>query len=205
MNGAWNLAILTPEGIVRRMFDTEPGEITVQVDVPMNVLAPMRVTHKGVVIIPSTNRIVVGSAEPTLDGLRRSAAAAARAIQSLPETPVTGAGLNVRYRFDSIPEEFLRALESGLDDQLSEQGHQITSKTVRRAIAWHGGSLNLEIAEQKDSSASVLFNFDRRARQGSELIQWLGRVDEMSSCANELMRSMLGTTNFVTVEEARNG
>ncbi|MET0110029.1 MAG: hypothetical protein ABW084_14095 [Candidatus Thiodiazotropha sp.] len=56
--GAWNVAILTPEGIARRLFNLEPGT-PIEVQVAMDVGAPIRVRHDNIIVQPSPTSLVI--------------------------------------------------------------------------------------------------------------------------------------------------
>lgn len=121
--GAWNVAILTPGGVAKRLFRLPPGT-PVEVQVPLDAPhAPMQVKRGGMVVAvaPSGMQLTVGPEQSAFSGLQEAAEIAARAIEDLPETPVRAAGVNIRYRFDSIPDQLQSAIGAPIDNLL--QGH----------------------------------------------------------------------------------
>ena len=191
VNGAWNLAILNPLGVARRLFGLEALPSALQVEVSVDRPAPIRVMHDNLKVIPSTDQLIVEPSDSSQDGLLRASSIAARAIESLPETPLRAARVNVRYRFDSPPDELDAILQSKLDDRLAESSHKILDKTLQRSLEWREGVLNVELGWKEDISAFVHFNFHRASSDGPELRDWLAHVDKMIESSSELLESAL--------------
>lgn len=191
INGAWNLAILTPDGVARELFELPPGQ-PVEVRVPLDRRAPIMVSHGRITVVPSEIRLAVSPERPEPGELKRAAAVPVKAIASLPRTPVSAAGVNIRYEFDPVPDLLLTVLESGLDPGLGEAG-QIIGRGIKRTLSWGAGHLNLDVTQSK-ASAIVSFNFHRASADGGELTQWLDRVDEMAAEVRGLLARPLGLT-----------
>lgn len=170
--GAWNIAILTPEGVARRLFNLEPGT-PVEVLVAVDVGAPIRVRHENIIVQPSPTNLVITPQDSTPEALANSVTVATRALNSLPETPMSAAGLNLRFQFDQIPDSLIEVGKSVIDDKLPDAGFEIVEKVLKRRIVWQGGVLNLEILEREDSSALVVFNYHKNSNLPEELKAWL--------------------------------
>ncbi len=112
--GSWNLAILTPAGITQRLFGLKDGETTI-VELPLEAPGPYRVSHNGVTVVPSPGRLEVVPRESTNEGLVAAAEIAARAVSALPETLFQAAGVNIRFRFDSVPDVLVRGSSAAAD------------------------------------------------------------------------------------------
>jgi len=193
--GAWNLAILTPDGISRRLFELEPGTpLEIQVPITGHGQAPIRVIHSGLVVEPTSGRLSVTPQEPTEQGLRDAVAVAGKALESLPETPVSAAGINIRYKFDTVPDELVTIQTSTIDDQLAVAGSRIRSRALERALEWNEGVINLTARSNGDGSALLSLNFHRDSLTGPDLLAWLRRVDEMLESAANFMGPVLGLT-----------
>src|SRR5437867_4460257 len=89
--GRWNRAILTPQGIVTRLFQLPP-ETDVGIEVPMDAIGPYRVIHDGLVVMVSSSQLIVETQEHSFPSLQRAMHIASRAMTSLPETPMRAAG-----------------------------------------------------------------------------------------------------------------
>lgn len=168
--GYWNRAILTPAGVGRRLFGLEEGT-PVLVEVPMNGLGPHRVKYSDLTITAETGRLVVHADIPKYDLLDRARKAAVLAIESLPETPLSAAGFNVRVRIKDPSDELLTSLTSGVDNSLSDAGFKIHSRSLRRSLKFLNGVLNLDMEEREDFLA--VLNFDRQSPKKNDLVAWL--------------------------------
>ncbi|HKU14398.1 MAG TPA: hypothetical protein VJQ52_08375 [Steroidobacteraceae bacterium] len=190
VNGAWNLAILTPSGISRRLLQLPEGtpiQVLVSVDQP----GAIRIGHEGSLITPSSGRLFVEpSDEFTVQSLTNAAVIAQRALQSLPETPVSAAGVNIKFGFDALPDTVLDLVASPLDDALADGHYTIEGRHVRRTVQWQDGLLNIEIDERNNASGVISFNFHRASTDPQALRAWLGRVSEMIPVADTLMATM---------------
>lgn len=168
--GYWNPAILTPAGIATRLFGLLEGT-PILVEVPMDGLAPYRVRHENLTATAEMGRLVVNADAPKYELLDRAREAAARAIESLPETPLTAAGYNVRVRITDPSDALLAAATCSLDALLSDAAFSIDSRGLRRSLKMGDGVLNLAIQQGKD--VTVELNFHRQSTRRDELIAWL--------------------------------
>ncbi|NOY53099.1 MAG: hypothetical protein GXP58_05690 [Deltaproteobacteria bacterium] len=187
--GAWNIAILTPEGIAKRLFQLESNKL-VEIQVPLEQQAPIRVVYNDITVVPSNSRLVIAPNDPTPDGLDKAASICIQGIQSLPETPMNAAGINLRFKIDSLPEELLELLTMSLDEKLSDANYSIVGKVMKRSITWNEGILNIEIHQSEDISGFLLFNFHRSSTKVEELTTWLSRSSGMITLTKELLNSM---------------
>lgn len=168
--GFWNRAILTPAGIGRRLFNLEKGT-PVLVEVPMDGLASPRVKHERLTVIAEYGRLVIGADDPQYTELDRARAVAVQAIESLPETPLTAAGFNIRFRADEASDKLLAITSCGSDALLSDSSFVITERTLKRALNWRDGILNLSISQGK--VIGVELNFHRQSSKKEDLATWL--------------------------------
>jgi hypothetical protein len=189
--GAWNVAILTPTGIARRLFHLSIGT-PVEVQVAIDQVAPPRVVHDEILVVPSNQQLLVAPMSLTSARLARAATIAANAIESLPSTPVSAAGINVRFSFDQIPDSIQTAIESPADNLLADADFSRVSKLVKHTLKWRKGVLNLDIQENADSSAVVLFNFHLPSAEGNDLKEWLSLSDAMVTDARKLLTDTFG-------------
>ena len=182
--GAWNIAILTPEGVARRLFQLEPNT-PIEVQVATDARAPIRIKHENILVQPSPTSLMIAPQESTPEAIAVAAEIAKRAIQSLPETPLSAAGVNLRYRYESIPEALIDAGTSSVDEKLIDEGYNIQEKTLKRQMPWEGGVINLDLLEQKGASAILLFNYHKNANSPDDFVQWLDKHAAMiENCAS---------------------
>ena len=195
--GAWNIAILTPRGVSRRLFQLEEG-VPVEIQAALDRPAPLRVLHNDVAVAPSPRELQIEPQILSVECLKLAATIASRAITSLPETPMSAAGVNVRYRFEEIPDELSAAVNSSADNMLADADLKINSRVLKRELKWGDGVINFEINEQGDASGIVTFNFHRQSSVPAELRAWVENVDAMIGVAKKLLTE----TFKVKIEDA---
>jgi hypothetical protein len=188
--GFWNPAILTPGGIGRRLFGLEKGT-PIAVEVPVDGLAPYRVTHEEITVTAEPGRLTVYAKSPNYAILDRARSVAIRAIEDLPETPVTAAGFNIRVKVESLPEALIPAITPRLDALLSDADFSIETRLLSRALKHGDGLLNMSL-EQKES-LTVLLNFDQRSTKGIDLVSWLRQpMDGVQSTVACIFEKVIG-------------
>lgn len=175
--GAWNTAILSPDGVRRRLFSLPEGtpiELEVSVDRP----GPFRIGHDGIVVVPTPGRLEVAPRVASIDGLKRACGLCQTAVQVLPETPVSAAGVNIRYQFTELPDGVFDLLRAPLDGALADAEFTVRDSTTKRCIALGPGVVNLSISHAQTGSGAIELNFHRDSSTVTELSEWLGRIDE---------------------------
>lgn len=171
--GRWNRAILTPSGIKQRLFRLDEGT-PVEVFVAIDAIAPPQVKYEGTIVIVGGDRLISHPETSDFHGLERSMEVARRAMENLPETPVTAAGMNVKYSCkDSL--EALQSItrHSWWDDRLSDFKYEILGRTLSRALKWREGQINFSVSEESDTTFQIQFNFHRGSTSVTDLVRWL--------------------------------
>ena len=128
--GRWNRGILTPTGIITRLFE-EPLGTPFSVEVPADAIGPPRVHHAGLMVTADWGRLVVELEENNFAQLGKAAAIAVIAIESLPVTPISAAGFNICYRTsldDPKATQVVAAMAQNWDVQLERAGHSVVSR-----------------------------------------------------------------------------
>jgi len=174
--GYWNLAILSPAGIARRVFRL-PEETPVEVLVPLDGVAPLQVRHNGIGVVPSKDRLVVVPQVANASTLDAAKAIAANILRDLPETPVHAIGVNIRFKSvqSDLTDNLLHLLEHDSDNRLSDSGFAIISRSLGRSVPWNGGVLNISVTEDDKQLCHVLFNFDLKSNDFEALSKWVER------------------------------
>jgi hypothetical protein len=182
--GAWNTAILSPDGVRRRLFNLPEGtpiELEIAVDRPGN----FRIGHDGLVVIPTSSRLEVATRVPTPESLERACRLCQRALQGLPETPVSAVGVNVRYRFAELPDAVLDLVGAPVDGALADADFHVQGATTSRTVVVPPGAVNIKITHSQ-GAGSLEFNFHRESAVAPELSEWLGRVQEFITLSDRL-------------------
>lgn len=186
--GAWNPAILSPDGIRRRLFnlpDNTPIDLELAVDRPGH----FRVAHNGMVVVPTMNSLEVFPRISDALSLQRACELAALALMQLPETPVTAAGVNIRYDFTELPDAIHDLIKASVDDFLSDRSFKIEKKVALRTLTYNPGVLNLQITEGTPGG-TVEFNFHRESSSSDELRDWLAKAPEFVKAAEQLVSTI---------------
>ena len=177
--GYWNLAILTPAGIARRILGLPEGT-NIEVDVPLDGVAPVRVRNGNLLVTPDRARLTIDATDCSFQTLQAAREAAARATRGLPETPVSAAGFNVRYRIsDPHDQPLLRLLQSEADARISDEGFEIRGRSFSRTLAHQDGRVRVDCVREDNGPTVVSLNLERLSSSVEELVQWL----EMPSAA----------------------
>lgn len=192
--GQWNPAILSPSGIGKHLLGL-PEETVMEVQVPLNVIAPPMVKHQALKIIPDYKQLRIDAVNNDLAGLGESRSIAVKALETLPLTPVVAAGYNIRYRIQSPEPNFFELIACPFDIVLSNNTFVIKSRNIRRSLEWKDGRINLHISKQEsDSEYEIAFNFHRESLKVQDLVDWLKiSLDEAKDVSDKLMHLLLGT------------
>ncbi len=154
-------------------------------------LAPVRSRHDGLTVTAEMGKLVVHADEPEFGSLDRARAAAARAVNDLPETPFTAAGFNVRYKIDDPSDDLLAATESGIDALLSDSGFAIQEKVLHRTVTWGEGAVKLTLHSQPETKVEM--NFHKRSAVQKELSDWLSTpIEDVKETVGKLLSEVIG-------------
>jgi hypothetical protein len=190
--GYWNPAILTPSWIARRLFELDEGT-PIAVEVPMDGFAPHRVRHKGIIVTAETGRLVLMLEVPNLKNLEHARQIAIRAMEKLPETPLTAGGFNIRFKLDDPPEKLLKATTADVDKLLSDADFAIKTMSIRRSIEYGQGFLNLDISQKDGADTKMEFNFHRQSSVIAELRQWFETpCDDVKTVCTTILEKIAG-------------
>src|SRR6266404_107175 len=140
--GAWNAAILTPNGIKKRLFEL-PEATPVEVEVSLDQPAPHRVIYDGIVVTPLAHALEVSPRRFEFPLLKRATEIARKALQALPETPTSAVGVNIRYNFGTLPDELIDMVKAPIDQTLSDADFAIKGGVTKRALTFDSGVINV--------------------------------------------------------------
>ena len=171
--GYWNPAILNPAGILERLFGL-PRTTPVEIEVPMDGVSPLRVVKDGCRVSVDADKLVVSAIEADYASLQTAAGLAEKAVAALPETPVTAAGLNLRFSLEQLPAGLLSSGSSDLDAGLSDDGLQITRWTIGRKLQYGAnGVVNIKLQQDAAEGGYIEINFHLGATDHGKLAGWL--------------------------------
>jgi hypothetical protein len=170
--GSWNTGILTPHGVITKLFQLPPGT-EVGMEVPLYAVAPPRISHEGLVVVAGNNSLIVEAQAGNYESLARAARVAYRAVDILPETPVTAAGFNLRFQDAArATETFAALLEHPLDVAFQRESLPLARREVSRTVGWRGGKIKVDLVDEFTGGWHLLFNLECQGER-AELIRWL--------------------------------
>ncbi|MCG7931484.1 MAG: hypothetical protein N0E44_15715 [Candidatus Thiodiazotropha lotti] len=187
--GAWNPAILTPDGI-RKLLYKLPEGTPVDVEVVIDRIGPQRVRHDGLIVSASSRSLDVGTEHANPETIEKAANLAINGLTALPETPLSAVGVNFRFRMNELPDNILELIKAPLDDVLSDAGQELLQRKVFRTISFPPGALNLDLADTDSGEGFAVFNFHMDSRDHDVLVEWLGRTQEFHQRVLEILHSL---------------
>ena len=190
--GAWNRAILTPSGIATKLFQLSEGT-PVEVLVPIEGLGYPKVSHGGLTATANSTRLIIEVDRCDFTSLRRAMDTARTALDALPETPVSAAGYNIRYKGPSLDTVFPEITEASMN-LFSDMGYRIRSNSVELQVEFRTGTINVKGLIDSAGDLTLGFNFHKDSNQKDELIAWfMTPISEIEGEIEKLV-STLGLT-----------
>lgn len=189
VSGAWNRAILTPDGIRKRLFKLAEGT-PLQIEMAIDQPGMFSVGHDGVTVTPMSRQLDVSVQTNDVASLVKASRIAATAIEGLPETPIVAAGVNFRFSLETLPDALLDLLKTTVNDAYSDEGYSIVGSLTQRSLEYSSGVINIEIREEKDGAGTVLLNFHRASSSPEVLREWLTKTEEFWGITKTLLAAM---------------
>lgn len=184
--GSWNVAILNPEWLGPNVF----GQAELELELLIGPARPqIKVAAPLVAIVPEPGRVVLNARQTTDESVFRTAAVAARLLEKLPETPITGIGINFAFVETNVRPELATLFQIRDTGRISDQHLVIKSTTIVRQLEYNGRDLNLKLTQE--DKLSFHFNYHKNvisALAAKEAIE--GKVLLYKEHAIGLMRSL---------------
>jgi len=171
--GRWNRAILTPAGIGHRLFKVDEGT-PLEVLIAIDALGPPFVKHDGLTVVAGSDRLIVQPDALNSAGLEKACAIARNAISSLPETPLTAIGINLKYKCDDYFEPIDNALASDIDTRAAELELKRIESQLQNSYVFEAGRVNVMVAMGEDGKRTLAFNFELQNNKKDDHLAWLG-------------------------------
>lgn len=188
--GAWNLAILTPDGVRTRLFELDPStplELQIAFDQP----GTFRIAHDGITVLPQSGKLEISPQICETEELTKAARLAKKALESLPETPLAAAGVNIRFLLEDAPDSFIDRIYSPIDEVYSDAGYNIESSLIRRALSREPGCINVAVRTDREDVYMAEFNFHLSSDSVDQLGEWLEKTGEFVNEANTILEQLL--------------
>jgi hypothetical protein len=189
--GRWNRAILTPAGIGQRLFRVEEGT-PLEVLIAIDALGPPIVKHNGLTVVAGSDRLIVQPDALNRDGVAKSCEIARNAISSLPETPLSAVGINLKYRCEDYFDPIDNAFTTEIDTRATERGLNRIESQLQQSYNFESGRVNVIIAIGEDGKRSLAFNFEWQTNRKDDHLNWLATsFDTLTSLMTKVTEQIL--------------
>jgi len=156
--GLWNERIFTPEWITKYLYVDDPKKI--EIEIPAQSGLPFRFIFGNLLLIPQSDRIIVGLKTLDDDTLKRAEELALKILETLPHTPIFSFGINFGFDLSNHPE--FAALFNTMDiKDLSENRFEIIGSEIKHTLKQTVGQLNLKLSVSplEPSKLKIHLNF----------------------------------------------
>ncbi len=154
--GSWNIAILNPDWLGRNVLDRPQVEVELLVG-PMR--PQIKVATPLVSIVSEATRVVLNARQTADESVSATENVAVRLLEKLPETPVTGVGVNFAFSEKSIPAELAELFQIRDTGKISDENLEIKATTISRRLSYDDRDLNLQMTQANE--LSFAFNYHK--------------------------------------------
>tara|TARA_R110000744_G_C19340090_1_gene559370 strand:+ start:217 stop:849 length:633 start_codon:yes stop_codon:yes gene_type:complete len=194
--GGWNRAILTPQGVAQRLFKVEAGT-PVDVEVALDSINTLRVNHDSIKVIAKSGSLELIADDATFDCMDRAKKIASNALESLPATPVAGAGINFRFVDTEPPGDLLTKVECPLDTAVADQQFEISNRRYARSLVFNGGILNIDLSVLSTGECEILLNFHKESHSTSVLKEWVDQsIEPLKQAVDKIIKSAFAIESY---------
>ncbi len=154
--GHWNRAIFLPAWISGRLTDEK--------DIGLELLVGggeqmFRLSFDSLALLVSKDRLQLGVAKATPELMRSALAAAHRVLSDLSHTPISGVGINMRFRCEEPDGKLIDAFRTSDLTAIGDYTERpVESTMIRRALQISGYALNFE-ATLNEGKVILDFNY----------------------------------------------
>ncbi len=186
--GHWNRHILVPKWVGDYVFDET--KFTVEFNFESGVSQSFTAQSVPVKLMPSSNNVVFFAQDNVDKTLSAMEAFAIKLSTKLPETPVSGFGINIEY-IEEAPTGVTADVFDLKDDPLLEECEcQATRTSLIRKLIVQNKILNLNITEEK-GAVTFAFNFHYEVKTTSEISDKIkGEVHKNKAIAEDMLKKI---------------
>lgn len=159
--GQWNPAVFNPEWVARHLNDGKPVVAELAAGPGMLAIAGWRIILDDLLVVPSRDRLVLGTRVTSDAGLQRMEEAARRVLELLPHTPLVAAGINFGF-VEKRPSEATLGFARAADlRRFAESGFDLTGHELHRTVRSGTERLNTVVAMVEDGTLIASVNIHR--------------------------------------------
>ena len=139
-------------------FDLPVGT-QVEVHVPIDVLAPFKVRHEGIDVMAGHDRLIINPEKCDDPNLSKAMRIAQKALKELPETPVSAAGFNFKFKSKKSVPVLAAVVSHDVDWEFADHNLPVLSRAITRFAKWREGEIRLTVSQESDQSYEILLKF----------------------------------------------
>jgi hypothetical protein len=98
---------------------------------------------------------------------------AKKSLEDLPETPVSAAGYNFKFKSNRHIPALAEAVDHRLDQTFSDSDYTVLTRAISRSLKWKNGEIRVIVSQEEDNAYSVLMNFHMGSDSTDTLKEWL--------------------------------
>jgi hypothetical protein len=161
--------------------------------IPIDLPAPYEVRHDDLTVIVSSDRMMVQPIRADYAGIVSAMGIARRALDDLPHTPFSAAGINLRFQSDEPVPALEEITASAWDNRLSDERLTIQERTVVRTVRGEAGRINVTVTQKEDLEFTLLLNFDLQSDSADQLKAWVAvSAEELQREAERIVYNNMG-------------
>jgi hypothetical protein len=156
--GYWNRMIFTPEWVGANLFNQE----VIETEIALLPIFPVIYRHPLVTLEASGVRLVFRPRRDTARALGMAEQMAVRTLGELPNTPLTGVGVNFSFIEPNSPEALLEFFNFADAPGIAREGWETPERKVIRKLTGEHGTMNLSLAYD-GAAVAIEVNFHTEA------------------------------------------
>jgi hypothetical protein len=139
--GHWNRMIFTPEWIADNLFKQD----VVETEIALLPGFPARYRHPQVLMEAARQGLVFRPRFDTDESLKMAEEMASTALRDLPNTPLSGVGINFSFNEQNPPVDLLKLFSIGDTSAIEKRGWEVPVTALVRKLTGDQGTLNLTL------------------------------------------------------------
>ena len=188
--GSWNLAILNPDWFAKNVFDINQ----LNVELILENFAPrLRFVHDDAIVIPSSDRVIIGSRRPTDSSLVACDRAMNKLLELLPVTPIAAVGVNFGYEEADPPQRLFDLFKFSDGSKFIDQAIQITGSTIARQFSYDKYLCTMTTNLSEAGAIQLKFNYNANVENSKDARAALeGKVIMLREYTERLLSDIYG-------------
>lgn len=191
--GAWNLAILNPAWMAKKIFEVQ--KISVNLEVGPTMIARYMSDAHNVKITTCEDKVILNPTSTDPDALEGSGSLAIRLMERLKETPIPAVGVNIGFDLNASEVERVKEAAATKDlEQFKNFGATVESSSIRHQLRINDSDVNTELALYSNGLGALTVNHHFNVSDASEATELLKnrRVSRCRELTDQLAKQVYG-------------